>query len=151
MPDIVEIIKKAAHEVNEASKPMNIVLGTVMSISPLIVSIDQRIHLTEEFLILTKQVTDHYVDVVVNLNSELEGVPGLGHSHTCPEGSTSTGLSNAIAQTKHRHKIKGTKKILMKYGLKVGDDVLLVRVQGGQKYVILDTIKPLTPEGEWEA
>jgi len=32
------------------------------------------------------------------------------------------------------------KRVIVRYGLKVGDKVLLLRVQGGQKYVVLDKI-----------
>lgn len=149
MPNLVEIIKQAACEANEAAKPMNLLMGVVTSESPLVITLEQRLPLSEEFLILTKQVTDHYVDISLNAISELEGITGVEHSHTCPDGSTSNALSNVLESTKHSHEFKGTKKVLLHYGLKKNESVLLIRMQGGQKYIVWDRIGDVPAEGEW--
>lgn len=189
MPNIVEIIKQAACEANEATKPMNLLIGVVTSESPLVITIEQRLPLSDEFLILTKHVTDHYVDMTVSHSTKDKSISGLAHSHSyegttletsidghthdvqgdkgsvtsgeAKEGTTShthfyggtTGLafnnSNVDETTKHYHDYKGTKKILLHYGLKQGESVLLIRMQGGQKYVVLDRIGEVPAEGEW--
>ena len=46
-------IKRAAIEAFEASKPTNIIVGEVQSVSPISIKIDQKLILDEDFLILT--------------------------------------------------------------------------------------------------
>ena len=50
---------------------------------------------------------------------------------------------------KHKHEYKGRKKITLHYGLKVGEDVVLLKVQGGQTYIVLDRYKAPETQGEW--
>lgn len=188
MPNLVEVIKKVALEAVIASNPTSLVVGMVTSTSPLQITIEQRLMLDEDFLILTKHVTDHYVDVTVSHSTKDKGVSGLTHSHTykgttkessvdghthvvplkegnvtsepAKEGTTShTHLyegetEKAFAEsaedtTKHAHEYKGRKKVLIHYGLKQGESVLLIRMQGGQKYLVLDRIGEVPVKGEW--
>lgn len=175
--NLVQAIKQAAAEANEASKPIAIVLGTVTKAKPLEIKIDQRLILSEDFLILTKHVVDHYADITVS-HSTGSGEINLGHSHgysgttqpATPEDhkhSSATGdtdeasldphshsYSGTTAEAlggngKHSHGYSGKKKMLLHYGLKVGESVILFRLQGGQKYVVLDRVEMPLTEGEW--
>ncbi|WP_237671975.1 DUF2577 domain-containing protein [Clostridioides difficile] len=81
--DLLQIIKKAAMDAVETSNPMRVVFGTIESISPLRVKIEQKLSIGEIFLIQTdtfKRYTDK----------------------------------------------------------KIGDKLVLIRMQGGQQYLILD-------------
>lgn len=81
--DLLQIIKKAAMDAVETSYPMRVVFGTIESISPLRVKIEQKLSIGEIFLIQTdtfKRYTDK----------------------------------------------------------KIGDKLVLIRMQGGQQYLILD-------------
>lgn len=112
MSNLVEVIKKVALEAVNASNPTSLVIGKVTNISPLQITVEQRLTLDEDFLILTKNVKDHYVDVKVSQADE-------------------------------------KKKRLMYYELKQGESVLLIKMQGGQKYIVLDRIGEVPTEGEW--
>lgn len=136
MSNLVEVIKKAAVEAVQASNPTSLVVGLVESAEPLVITVEQRLTLDEDFLILTNQVKNHYVDVSLSYSTSSES-----HSHTCPDGSTSSNT--------HMHKNSGKKKMILHYGLKKGEEVLLFKVQGGQKYIVLDRIGEVTSEGEW--
>ena len=187
MPNLVEVIKKVALEAVSASNPTSLVIGKVTNISPLQITIEQRLTLDEDFLILTKNVTDHYVDMSVSHSTVSNGIAGLSHSHdysgetkeisidshthnvandtgesTSSEagagstlhkhsysGTTNEALSNSESATKHSHEYKGKKKIMLHYGLKQGESVLLIKMQGGQKYIVLDRIGDVPTEGEW--
>lgn len=73
MPDVTEfvaIIKKAALEAVDSSKPMNIYFGEVICEQPLRINVEQRMVLGEKQLILTRQVTDYSLSVDAD-----------GHSH----------------------------------------------------------------------
>ena len=100
--EILRIVKKAAVEAVQATKPMAHTLGTVEQINPLSVRINQKLILSAEHLILTDAVRDFTV-TVTNEDNVL-------HSHT--------------RYTVHQ-------------ALSVGETILLLRCDGGQKYIIL--------------
>lgn len=102
MPNLLETIKKAAIEAVIASNPVSIKFGTVKSISPLNISIEQRLTLEESHLVLTSLVSDFDIEL-------------------------------SKAQT--------TEKAHVHLGLKVGETVILLQVQGGQKYIVLDRVR----------
>ncbi|HFL2491481.1 TPA: DUF2577 domain-containing protein [Clostridioides difficile] len=81
--DLLQIIKKAAMDAVETSNPIQIAFGTIESISPLRVKIEQKLSIGEIFLIQT-ETFKRYTDK------------------------------------------------------KIGDKLVLIRMQGGQQYLILD-------------
>lgn len=111
---MIQIIKQAAIEAVEQSSPMTIAYGTVTKTNPLEINVEQRMNIKGNMILLTSNVIDKEVEVEVNdITEEKEG---------------------------HKHDYKGTKKHIHKKGLKVGEKVLLLRVQGGQKYIVLDRL-----------
>lgn len=62
----VELVKKAAVEAVDASKPVHILFGTVISASPLKIQVDQKAIYTEKMLVLARNVTDYEVDMTVS-------------------------------------------------------------------------------------
>ena len=110
----------------EYTKPSEIYAGKVESVNPLTVRLDINVPVIEEDeLILTHLVKDYEVDITV------------GHSTEETE----------VAEGKHEY--KGRKKITVHNGLKIGEGVLLIRQQGGQKFIVLDRIDDPQTEGEW--
>ncbi len=67
----VELVKKAAVEAVEASKPVNFLFGTVISTSPLKVQVDQKAIYTEKMLVLTRNVADYEVDVTASYQGDI--------------------------------------------------------------------------------
>lgn len=124
MPNMIQIIKKAAIEAVEASNPTKLLYGTVKSISPLTINIDQKFTIPEEFLVLTKNVKDYEVEL------------SLDDWFT----ENKSGGSGESAFSSHNHEVKGKKKVTIHNALKVGDKVILLREQGGQKYIVLDKV-----------
>lgn len=143
---MIEIIKKSALEAVKAEKPCQIMFGTVESNPPIKIRIDQKLVLTEEYLILTKAVTDHYVDIEVNHFTESDPLVGYAPWDTT-HGHPDAG-SGSIPET-HRHGYSGRKKIMIYNGLQKNEKVILIRLQGGQKYIVLDRINDHTVTGEW--
>ncbi|GHU85631.1 hypothetical protein FACS1894198_3830 [Clostridia bacterium] len=78
-------------------------------------SIEQRLTLEASQLILSSLVRDFTVDMVVNHQTE--------------------------ETEEHRHDYKGTKSFVVKLGLKENENVILIRAQGGQKFLILDRVR----------
>lgn len=86
--NLLTTIKKAALEAVNASRPVNIVFGTLASLEPVTVYIEQKLVLDSSFLVVTKTIADRIE------NEELM----------------------------------------------VGDRLLLLQVQGGQRYVVIDKV-----------
>lgn len=127
MPNAVGLtkaIKRAAVEAVLAAKPVEICFGKVNNLSPLKILTEQKLLLGEAQLVLLRRVTEFPVEVTVDWDTKNE-----------------SGGSGEAAFALHKHAIAGKKKILVHQGLAVGDRVLLLRQQGGQKYIVVDRIQ----------
>lgn len=143
MPDaneLVALLKKAALDAVEASKPVNVYFGEVLSASPLKINVEQKMILGEKQLILSRNVTDFTTMVTVDWLTESSLST---HTHTV-QGSDGNGdsinLTTGAKNLAHTHKITGKKKIIVHNGLVVGDEVILIRQQEGQKFIVWDRI-----------
>ena len=135
MPDytgLVKAMKQAALEAVDARKPVAAYFGIVQSVDPLKINVEQKLTLSEAQLVLTKAVTDHYVDIETRHVTE-----------------TRSGGSGYPAYAAHDHDYKGRKKIRIYNGLLKGEKVLLLRFQEGQKFVVWDRVCDHTVKGEW--
>ena len=125
--DFVKVIKKSAIEAVKNSKPTDIFYGTVQSISPLTIFIDQKLILSEKFLIIPESLTDYETEISFDDPS----VKQVFTTWNMEETSEST-----PSKISFKEKIKH--KITVYNSLKVGEKVILLRQQGGQKYMVLD-------------
>lgn len=121
--ELANIIKQIANNSVTANKPATVKFGVVTKESPLEITVDQKLILTQEFLVLTRNVTDYNVDMTVN--------------HTT-EKMQKGGKNPAVAS--HKHMYKGRKTFLVHNRLLKGENVVLLGVQGGQTYVVLDRV-----------
>ncbi len=121
--DLTNSIKTIAIRAVENNNPINIVFGKVTSASPLQVKIDDKIILQERQLILCKSVTDYEVEMTVEHETETE-FGGVGDS----------------SFEEHNHKYEGKKLFLIHNKLKEDESVILLRIQGGQKFVVIDRL-----------
>lgn len=128
--ELVEGIKRAALDAIAATNPAGVVFGTVAGVSPLSVSIDQKTTLKAAQLVLTRNVTNYNTTITIN---HLTG-PESAHTHGLPDGGTTT---SAAA---HGHAVTGVKAVTINNGLVAGDKVILLKMQGGQKYIVLDRV-----------
>lgn len=134
---LLETIKQLAREEVGSTRPVNVLFGTVTKDSPLEITLDQHGVLTQEFLILSREVTEHEIEMTVDHITEEPDNPQTAKM------SGGGGDSSFIAHVhthKHKHPYKGRKVFLVHKGLVVGERVILISVQGGQKYLILDRV-----------
>lgn len=118
MSEFIGLIKKAAMDAYEQASPMGTAIGLVENTNPLSIRISDKIALDTERLILTKNVKNHLITAEVNHYT--------GYTD-CGDGS-------------HSHSYSGTKKYFVKNGLQKGDSVLLIRCEGGQRYIVLERL-----------
>lgn len=122
--ELVHAIKDLVKQTVKSTQPMDVVFGTVTSTNPLQIMINQKMVLSDEFLILTSAVRDHTVPVSMEWETE-----------------------ETKCETMHKHEIQGRKKITIHNGLTRGEKVLLLRAQGGQNYIVIDRVDEI-PTGE---
>ncbi|WP_184313359.1 DUF2577 domain-containing protein [Anaerosolibacter carboniphilus] len=123
---MIEIIKQAAIDAVKQSSPVNVVFGTVKSVSPLRIVIDQKLPLGEEDLILTSNVKDRKTKISFD-NPSIKNVIKPYDMQDAP-GSNYKISFQELARN----------EITIYDGLKAGEQVILLRTQGGQKYIVLD-------------
>lgn len=124
--ELMKTVKRAALDAVNASKPVEICFGKVTSASPLKILVEQKMTLGKEQLILTRNVTD--------FKTSITGGNIQNYYYT---GSNLSG--SAPVSPSHVHAM-GKLQITVHNGLVVGDEVILLRQQGGQKYVVVDRI-----------
>lgn len=107
----VENVKRAAIDAVQTTMPSGVYYGTVVSASPVKINVENKMVLTEKQLLLSSLVRDFDVDM--SLSNGAEGVEA-----------------------------DGDKRLVKNYfALKNGEKVILLRVQGGQQYVVLDRVR----------
>ncbi len=149
MPDateLVKIIKKAALEAILASDPVNILFGVVVEEKPLMIDVEQKMKLKEKQLVLSRNVTDFKTEISVDTGTD-EALEAHNHELTIgiePAGEPlhlhETVCSIETKELRHSHKIKKRMEVTIHNRLAVGDKVILLRSQGGQKYLVVDRI-----------
>ena len=116
MPDLVTLMKMAAREAVAAGKPAEPCIGTVESAAPLQIRIEQKLVLGREQLLLLRGATDYELEIESDFVTENGGDPA------------------------HSHGISGKRVEKVNAALKTGEQVLLLRMTGGQKYIVLDRV-----------
>jgi hypothetical protein len=94
---MLEAIKRAAQEAVEAAGPVQVQLGVVTNDNPLEVLVDNRLSLSEDFLIVPETLVEFKLAI-------------------------------------------GSNEYEIRKPLAAGDKLLLIRMQGGQRYVIMDRV-----------
>jgi hypothetical protein len=109
---IIPIIKKAAIDAVDSTQPVQFVFGTVISVSPLKIQVTPKLTLGKGNLALSGTLTKHSVRVTVKGETE--------------------------SADDHKHDISIPVTVTIDNSLKTGDSVILARMQGGNKYLVLD-------------
>ena len=128
--ELVRLVKQAAVDAVRADAPMAVCYGTVTGTGPLRITVDQKEILGESQLILTDNVRD--------FNVILSTIEGEGMSQGPHYTENESGGGGYAEFASHRHKYQGRKKWRIHNALGVGERVILLRCDGGQKYIVLD-------------
>ena len=156
--NLAETLYMMMQENSQAGQPTDLRVGTVTSADPLEISINaQMAPLKRGVLYLTESVIEKKIPVLTHKHY----IQTLGHSHTAPEGQTTTDLmgqylgESSLASSGADTTLQGQNIICYENGkalpieggfiilnraLDVGDKVLLLRVQNGQKFVVLSRV-----------
>lgn len=152
----------------KAMQPTDLAVGTVTSADPLLISINSAMEpLRREVLLLTESVVEKKIPVLehghtVSGLSHTHAVTGLDHTHSYDSGTKTTGSALAgsydtdsklsgshpsgealadISVIEHGRELPVENGyIILNRGLAAGDKVLLLRVQRGQKFIVLSRV-----------
>ncbi len=130
---LYQVIQRIIQQTNNAGDPSDWCLGEVVGVNPLIISIEQKDVVTEEFLELTDAVRDYNVDIEVR--------------HTTENKSGGGGDAEFAS---HNHEYLGRKRITVYNSLHVGETVILLRQAGGQNFLVVSRNRDHTNlSGQW--
>lgn len=118
---LVNLFKDIALTTIEATVPLDVVLGEVISTSPLEIELESKVKIPASNIVLTKNTCDWSVDMSVDHRTENEA-----------------GGGGDAEFASHSHGYKGRKTYLVHNSLQVGDKVILLQESGGQRYIALD-------------
>lgn len=124
---LVRQIKQAAIDAVNENCPCEVIFGVVKSEQPLEINVEQKLTLTEKQLLLTRNVTEHTLWVT---GGNVRDVSFLGEYPNVTEIPLSSPHVHAL----------GKMQIVVHNALKTGERVAMVRVQGGQKFLVLDRV-----------
>lgn len=158
VPSFVDMFRMSADQLMNSKQLTAVVFGNVTRVNPLEITLDQKVKLSEAFLTLTNAVKDHVVDITVGWTTVEDNYldeKAMLHTHdgtplTGNMGKPIAGLTGMTMNfdTTHHHDIKGRKKIIVHNGLTLGERVILLRVEGGQNYIVLDRVDEAKTTGE---
>ena len=117
MSNMVQLIKRIAMEAVEAAKPCDYRVGIVTSVNPLKIKVSQNIELEEEFIHLSRNVTDFKTKITMDAKEVFHT------THTYP---STTWIDE--------------QEITIHNALKKGEKVLMLRKAGGQEYIVIDRV-----------
>lgn len=130
---LMNALQKLVYNTYQAGKPADYILGVVETVNPLVIRLDAKETITEEFLVLTDAVRDYDVDITVNHATE-----------------NTTGGSGYAEYASHNHGYKGRKRITVHNGLTPGESVVMLRQLGGQEYLVISRIfNHIALSGQW--
>lgn len=126
--ELIDVINQIVANAVQASQPTDLAIGTVQSIEPLTVKLDTNQQ------VIRKEIL-YRTEAVVERKFRLEN-----HYHTAGQGTTSSNKSRVTALVDGKAAETEGDYIILNKGLAKGDKVLLLAVQGGQKFIILSRI-----------
>lgn len=123
-----DVLHQIAQESLAASQPTDLCTGTVVSASPLEITIDTAMApLRAPVLYLTSAVVE-------------KKITALKHAHIADSMQTSDALEDVVCMENNVALPKDAQYITINRALQAGDKVLLLRVQRGQKFIVLSRI-----------
>lgn len=125
--ELVKMIQKIARDSVETSSPTKVLFGVVTKTDPLEITVEQKLPLSMKQLILSRNVTNYKTQISFDNPSIVHDVNGY-----------LPGTSHQIDKLSFTSKVKNDITIYNK--LKKDEEVILIQMQEGQKYIVWDRV-----------
>ena len=135
--ELKDILQQMMQESMKSAQLADLRIGTVTAVNPLEVTMDTAMQtLRESVLYLTSAVVEKKIPIVEHSHTiTVQDTYTGGGSATC-----STELSNIVCMENGAALPVENGYIILNRALAVGDKVLLLQVQNGQKFIILSRV-----------
>jgi len=152
MMGILDVIKQASKDTIESTQPAAFVFGVVTKTAPLTVSVEGRLTISEPLLIVPETLRTYRIhNVTGNIQGNVDftgtvSMTGVSGTMETTEPKTYTIVNAAFSGTANSVKLSGkitiaSGEIFLTRVFNIGDELLLARVQGGQRYIVLERMK----------
>lgn len=142
---LLEVLQQISDQTVGATQPTDLFVGTVTAVDPLEIQTDiYQAPLKKEVLLLTEAVIEKKIDL-----SHTHKISGLSHSHSA-EVSIGQGLTGTYTTQNSLTDVpcyeNGTALpiengyVILNKALAVGDKVMMISVQHGQKFIVLSRL-----------
>lgn len=130
MSEILSVIKEAALAAVNDSSPCQVITGVVISTAPLQIQLNQSIVIDSRTIIVPEHLTDYETEITFD-DPEVKQIYTTWNMEETQESNRA---KISFKQPSVRH------KITVYNSLKTGNFVALIRLQGGQKFLIVDRV-----------
>lgn len=141
---MVKAIQQIAQNSIDYGKPVIFLFGTVETVHPLTIRIDQNMLLKERELLLTDAVRD-YKTMLSFDNAAIKNKVQIGNRPLAKDAALTTKPDTpeeescpAILKGDFSFAEQVQHEVTIYNSLKKGEGVILLRVQGGQRFLVLD-------------
>ena len=143
--ELIDALHKICQQSQQASAPTDLVTGTVVKTSPLEISINPQMRpIKRQLLYLTSAVIEKKLPILEHTHVLPAGetVAASGHLHALTEGETDPALKESeIACLENGEELPVEDGyLILNRGLREKDRVLMLRVQHGQRFIVLSRI-----------
>ncbi len=157
--ELIDVLHQICQQSQQASAPTDLTTGTVVGTDPLVISINPQMRpIRRQLLYLTCAVIEKKLPLLEHTHPAPGGTtgPAQDHSHTLEDGGSTKPAGG------HIHSVSGGETgpalrgwacvedgkelpiedgyLILNRGLREGDQVLLLRVRHGQRFVVLSRI-----------
>ena len=129
---LMQAIKQAALDAVMQKAPTTITYGTILAEKPLEILVEDKFKVSAPMLLLCSGVIDRETEI----SFDNPGIENIVHGYLAIDPR------HMVDKLHFMEKIKN--EITIYDGLKTGEKVMLLRVQGGQKYIVLDRLVTAT-------
>lgn len=135
--ELIEVIQSIVQGAMKASDLTDLVIGTVSKVAPLQIT-EENVSdpIPAQALLLTAAVVEKKITALRHSHSISKSYPGWDTL----EGAIEDALVDVTCYEAGKALPKEAGYITLNRGLAVGDQVLMLRVSGGQRYMILSRI-----------
>lgn len=124
MSVLYEAMKRVVDEFDANKDSTNAYFGTVKTIQPLTIELDNKLTLEESYFVVAQHLTDYKIECEI----QTKDIQNFFVEH---EGKQQVEVQGGIQ--------KG--EIILKNALKVADRLILLRMEGGQQFIVLDRME----------
>lgn len=109
-----------------SAQGMSIILGQVMSSNPLQIKVGEKLILDEELLILTHAVREQKINIE--------------HTHSYTDSTKESTVNKTTIKASSVLPNTNFSEYVWVPALQAGEKVILIRMEGGQQFIVLDRV-----------